>query len=245
MMRSFLIRLSNSVTRADLLVPCLLVCLACATPLPLEKLEEGISTEAVRQEFGEPEATRPSPESGRSRWCYHDGGFDNWWADGWWTKPVLLDFEDEKLVRWEKIVRYTQRMRRPTDPLGTPRPEALDETKRLRLCNSIIPTNTPVPNGPEWIFDPSVGHPEPDTSCKSERTAAEGRVEAGDMRHAARTASLWIEPHTASSDAERVSVDRGQPLRILGTRCGWCRVEDDVGTIGWIACVFLDAGMQP
>ena len=49
MMRSFLIRLANSVTRAALLVPCLLVCLACATPFPIDSLEEGMTHETVRE----------------------------------------------------------------------------------------------------------------------------------------------------------------------------------------------------
>ncbi len=161
-MRSSLTRLVDSITRVVLLAPCLLICLACATPFPFEKLEKGMTTEAVRQEFGEPEA--------------------------------------------------------------------------ISTFRAFIPT------GPQWVFDPSVGHPEPDTSCESERTTSEGRAEAGDTRYVARNyVSLWIEPHTASLDAERVSVDRGQPLKILGRRCQWCRVEDDAGAIGWVACVFLDA----
>ena len=158
MVRSFPTRFPNSPTGFVLLIPCLLICLACATPFPFEKLEKGMTTEAVRQEFGEPEA--------------------------------------------------------------------------ISTFRAFIPT------GPQWVFDPSVGHPEPDTSCESERTAAEGRV--GHMRYVARNyVSLWIEPHTASLDAERVMVDRGQPLKMLGRRCQWCRVEDDAGTIGWVACVFL------
>jgi hypothetical protein len=42
--------------RSFLLAPCLLVCLACATPLPIENLEQGMTTEAVREDFGEPQA---------------------------------------------------------------------------------------------------------------------------------------------------------------------------------------------
>ena len=52
MIRLFLTRLANSVTRTVLLVPCLLTCLACATPrtFPFENLEEGMTTEMVREE---------------------------------------------------------------------------------------------------------------------------------------------------------------------------------------------------
>ena len=33
--------------RSFLLVPCLLICLACATPFPLDSLEEGMTAETV------------------------------------------------------------------------------------------------------------------------------------------------------------------------------------------------------
>ena len=42
--------------RSFLLVPCLLVCLACVTPFPIENLEEGMTKETVREAYGEPEA---------------------------------------------------------------------------------------------------------------------------------------------------------------------------------------------
>ena len=42
--------------RSFFLAPCLLICLACATPLPIESLEAGMTYETVREKFGEPEA---------------------------------------------------------------------------------------------------------------------------------------------------------------------------------------------
>ncbi len=57
MMRSFLTRLANSLTRTLLLVPCLLICLACATPFPLENLEKGMTMEQATEAFGEPSST--------------------------------------------------------------------------------------------------------------------------------------------------------------------------------------------
>ena len=42
--------------RSFLLAPCLLIGLACATPFPIESLEEGMTAETVREKFGEPEA---------------------------------------------------------------------------------------------------------------------------------------------------------------------------------------------
>ena len=125
MVRSFLTRLVDSATRVILLAPCLLVCLACATPLPLDNLEKGMTAEAVRAEFGEPESiTGPT-------WHYTDEE-QNWVGTGYCTlfaplcafmspislldegrtlfhifgvdeKPVILDFEDGRLVRWEVI----------------------------------------------------------------------------------------------------------------------------------------------
>jgi hypothetical protein len=190
------------------------------------------------------------------------------------SNMVLLDFEEEKLVRWETIepIEIGRECSRPLfakewnpntgryedDPFpretcvpvfGFPDPPYCTSIRRHWLpgagevtSDAIIPSKRFIPTGPRWVFDPSAGYPEPDTSCKSEGQAAEGHDEAGDMRYVARDyVSFWIEPHTRPLDAERVSLDRGQPLKILRRRCQWCRVEDDLGTIGWIACVFLDA----
>lgn len=49
-------RLVDSFTSLVLLAPSLLICLACATPFPIENLEEGMTAETVRENFGEPEA---------------------------------------------------------------------------------------------------------------------------------------------------------------------------------------------
>jgi hypothetical protein len=62
MMRSFPTRLVSSATRTVLLIPCLLICLVCATPFPIENLEEGMTTETVRERFGAPEAMGPHPK---------------------------------------------------------------------------------------------------------------------------------------------------------------------------------------
>ena len=119
------------------LVPCLLACLACATPLPIENFEEGITAESVREEFGAPDAEEADlGEDAKSCWTYWheergwcpDPPSALWlldlalfpatilsipvnaalpgvpWDLAYVTrKPVLLDFEDEKLVRWEMI----------------------------------------------------------------------------------------------------------------------------------------------
>ncbi len=42
-MRSFLTRFPSSLTGVVLLIPCLLFCLACATPFRVENLEEGMT----------------------------------------------------------------------------------------------------------------------------------------------------------------------------------------------------------
>ena len=146
-MRSFLTRLVDSVARSLLLAPCLVVCLACATPFPIENLEEGMTAETVREKFGAPEATNTVWDptifwrgtwtyDAESSWTYVDeernressvlfslflphqigltvigavgtlvtGRLDFQWD---WAyverKPVVLHFEQEKLVRWEVI----------------------------------------------------------------------------------------------------------------------------------------------
>ena len=71
MMRSFLTYLVNSVTRVVLLAPCLLICLACATPFPIENVQEGMTTEMVRETFGQPESIQVlSGNTVSGRWCY-------------------------------------------------------------------------------------------------------------------------------------------------------------------------------
>ena len=55
-MRSFLTRLVGSAPRSLLLPPSLAICLACATPFPIENLKEGMAAETVLENFGLPEA---------------------------------------------------------------------------------------------------------------------------------------------------------------------------------------------
>ena len=112
--------------RSFLLAPCLLICLACATSFPIESLEEGMTTEAVRENFGEPESIRTEPPYGvATLWTYaHE---ETEWGmlvfpqsllsipicaaipDMQWdclyvsSRPLLLHFEAEHLVRWEVV----------------------------------------------------------------------------------------------------------------------------------------------
>ena len=107
--------------RSFLFAPCLLICLACATPFPVDSLEEGMTTEAVRENFGEPEAINGSS------WTYlhEEKGFTEWVAtlvpltyftiplnaafgNSWDYTYVLrgsvdLYFEGEKLARWRVL----------------------------------------------------------------------------------------------------------------------------------------------
>jgi hypothetical protein len=122
-MRSFLTRLVDSAAGL-LLIPCLLLFLACAMPPPIESLEEGMTVGTVRAEFGAPDATEAESESAKSRWTYwHEE--QNWAftffpltplfipftlavGDGWKAayvirQSVVLHFEGGELVRWEVI----------------------------------------------------------------------------------------------------------------------------------------------
>ena len=127
--------------RSLLLVPCLLVCVACATPFPIDSLEEGMATETVRESFGEPEAIEAEPEGVDSSWTYLHEELEpvpltagpmslrvavasvwgvplSWgialmdlmsdeltginWNHFYISRaPVVLQFEQGKLVRWE------------------------------------------------------------------------------------------------------------------------------------------------
>ncbi len=112
--------------RSFLLAPCLLICLACATPFPLDSLEKGMTYETVRENFGEPESIETEPPFGVATfWTYaHEETFwqaflfpqfllsipicaaipDVQWDCGYVSsRPLLLHFEEEKLARWEVI----------------------------------------------------------------------------------------------------------------------------------------------
>ena len=69
MLRSFLSRLVGSAPRSLLLPPSLAICLACATPFPIDDLEEGMTTETARENFGAPEAITPWPRGARYQAC--------------------------------------------------------------------------------------------------------------------------------------------------------------------------------
>ena len=115
--------------RSFLRAPCLLICLACATPFPTESLEEGMTYETVREKFGAPETMEIELEGVDSSWTYQHEE-QNWFftvhplaplfipiivldSDLTWPeasrevyvtrKPVILYFEQEKLARWEVI----------------------------------------------------------------------------------------------------------------------------------------------
>ena len=74
-MRSFPTRFPNSRIGVISLIPCLLICLACVTPFPFANLQEGMTAEAVREEFGAPDATEADlGEDAKSCWTYwHEG----------------------------------------------------------------------------------------------------------------------------------------------------------------------------
>ena len=118
MMRSFLTRFPNSLIGIVLLVPGLLICLACATPFPIESLEEGMTAETVRENFGEPVATYtfwdpqvgvfPPAYDAKSSWTYYVG-----------RKPVVLYFRQEKLIRWEVIEPVYTEFYVPSDSLDS------------------------------------------------------------------------------------------------------------------------------
>jgi hypothetical protein len=111
--------------RSFLLAPCLLICLACATPFPFENLEEDMTAETVREELGAPSATETAAGTGESCWTYwHEE--QEWvltyfpltpftiplyafvpgitWYQAYAPRSaVLLFFREEKLVEWRVI----------------------------------------------------------------------------------------------------------------------------------------------
>ena len=235
-MRSFLTRFPNSLTGVVLLAPCLLSCLACATPFPLEKLREGMTAEDVRDQFGTPEAIDAGSGDAGSCSCYLAG--EQIWLQALWLPlripltlaslpfaavfpeldwdhlfrgggEVVLHFEQEKLVRWEKTGLSGYTMDRPGWGMAGD-------------------------SGPPQSFI-TVSPP----PCRWPQTRTEEGFQAGDTCYVhPNYVSFWLEP-TASS--EKRILDRGRRMRILGRRCNWCHVEDAFGRQGWVSCVFLNA----
>jgi hypothetical protein len=250
------------------LVLCLLVCLSCATPFPFDKLEEGLTVETLLTELGPPEAIETGSGDAGSCWCYHHEEqewvptffpltpfliplfvvFGDSWDDAYVIrKPIVLHFEEEKLVRWDVRQRGGGYWRvRPhyrwnphtafdhyEDPFSSPEDHRKDDSSGLA-----------VPGDPLYnVFDAGEYVAGKESNCESELAHKEQRIKAGDTCHVARNVTLWLDP-TASSK-RRESLDRGQRMTILGRRCQWCHVEDDLGRKGWVACVFLDPGEPP
>ena len=244
----FVTRLVDSAARVVFLIPCLLICLACATPFPFEKLEEGLTVGTVLREFGPPEAIESGSGDAGPCWCYpHEKQmwtntiffpitpfmipFMKTWSDAYFTREeVVLHFEEEKLVLWDHRERTIWHVYSGTDTLG----EFFDK------------------QDPDYAFDPGLPSPYPydtggvtyrnpyEPACEWDRASAEGVVKIGGYLYVARDyVSFWMEP-TASSE-NKVSVARGQRMTLLGKRCGWCHLEDEFGATGWISCVFLNA----
>jgi hypothetical protein len=138
---------------------------------------------------------------------------------------VLLDFEGEKLIRWEVV--------KPIMVEWGTHP-------------SVYPTNPGArPGDPDYIVfqGPTGGvmcFPDPPT-CKSvrEKGGTVDSVKVGDTTYVrANQVNLWSEPTTSS---EKIFLEPGRRLKIIDKRAQWCRVEDDSGIDGWTSCVFLTA----
>ncbi len=90
-MQSFPTRLFGSVARVALVTPCLLICLACATPFPIENLEPGMTAETVREQFGAPEAVETERGGVGSSWTFVDEEFEIGTAIiGWPLAPLFM-----------------------------------------------------------------------------------------------------------------------------------------------------------
>jgi hypothetical protein len=224
------------------------ICLACATPFPFAELEVGMSPTAVRDEFGEPEAVEVGSGDAGSCWCYlHEE--QNWiftlfpmtpatipmmvasgdpWDGAYVTKSeVVLHFEANRLVRWEtressgywkyadlppSQARYEHVLADPGDPHGG------GFVIRENPLEYVVAVKTNC----RW-------QPPPETAR---------RIRAGDTCHVARRTTLWLDPKGSGDRKETLEQD--QVATVLGRRCQWCHVEDELGREGWVACVYLD-----
>jgi hypothetical protein len=95
MMGIFLTFLANSVTRATPLILCLLVCISCATPFPVENLEFGMTAKEVRESVGEPRFIHRD-----QTWIYTH---EEWSWDEFYVvkKEAFLHFDRGLLTGWQ------------------------------------------------------------------------------------------------------------------------------------------------
>ena len=80
--------------RSFLLLPCLLVCLACAARFPVDNLKMGMTTKEVQESAGEPRFNHLG-----NTWIYPLWAWN--WMDFLVDKDVYLHFDEEKLVQWQ------------------------------------------------------------------------------------------------------------------------------------------------
>lgn len=218
-----------------------LLCVACASPFPLEDLEEGMTSETVRDSFGEPEARETGPQGKTSCWTYLEDPSRLSAA----RSVVLLDFDEDRLARWDVyeplVVPGTARWK----PVGVPAPG----------CPSSSIAQTPCT--PVYTVDPPTFLPFPEPPTCGAVRAQVGRPgglrvgDTGTLR--ADRVSLWSEPTV--SRARRAYLESGRRLKLLEKKAGpgltwWCQVEDDCGGEacggeGWILCEFLAASEIP
>jgi hypothetical protein len=122
--------------RSFLLVPCLLIGLACATPFPVENLKEGMMPLEVRQAVGEPRFIAPNGvwmyTHEEQEWVFTFFPLtpfliplfavlpDRRWDEAYVIKnDVFLHFQEEGLVYWQV-----------TEPLSGGRNEAQEAIER-------------------------------------------------------------------------------------------------------------------
>lgn len=243
-MRSFLTRLINGVGRVVLLVPCLLSCLACATPFRFENLKHRMPAEAVREKFGAAKATEAAAGTAEFCWTYWHEDQDwlqtffpftllsiplaalapgiTWKA---WYAPrsaVLLDFREEKLVRWEVVQSFYYIYE--------------DMSDKSSVSVSVSFPDPPICSALR-LGQRSYGIGEPPLLPEGTDYVTQNQV------------SLWSAPTTSSE--RRAFLDRDQRVKLLGRMDHligliwrgeqWCHVVDDSDSDGWIRCEFLTA----
>jgi hypothetical protein len=246
MVRSFLTRLFDSVTRVVLLVPCLLACLACATSFPIENLEEGMTHETVRAEFGEPESIEAKPGLfGDSCWRYvHEE--QSWlptllplaWAVALVAVPLQAAMPskrwNEMFVEWRPVLVYFKAGKIVYSELIGPVGYYVGEPDDL--C--VPPMCTPDPP-PPWNPN-QIDFTRENIGWYHQLSFSELTCEAvQQMRRYVSEKQVAVQS-TPSLSNERISfLDRYQPVKVLGVENEWCHVVDDSGSGGWVACVFL------
>jgi hypothetical protein len=221
-----------------------------------------MTTEMVREKFGEPESIETGPGLlGDSCWRYvHEEQvwmatlvpllWPLWlvvapifaavpskrWDEFWVTRrPTLAHFQAEKLIYWELVgTLWYYEDRSGWEYSGVEQHWVWGKRAPYSGWDFLLDPR------PEGSYDLSFS----DLTCEAVenmRTTVPGGIPGKRMLTKNQVAA-WSAPSTSSE--RKGFLNRDHPVRFLERKNQWCHVENASGSDAWIACVFLALSLR-